>query len=85
MGKAQFVTDMDQVDHEKGIYKLLPQDELIAFLSHPLTASLYFRDWCSPFFSENTMDECLQMIANLGLVHPDVVTDTDRKVMKAMQ
>ena len=34
---------MDQVDHEKGIYKLLPQDELIAFLSHPLTASLYFR------------------------------------------
>ena len=77
MGKAQFVTDMDQVDHEKGIYKLLPQDELIAFLSHPLTASLYFRDWCLPFFSENTMDECLQMIANLGLVHPDLVTDTE--------
>lgn len=68
---------MDQVDHDKGIYKLLPQDELIAFLSHPLTASLYFRDWCLPFFCENTMDERLSMIANLGLVHADLVTDTE--------
>ena len=63
MGKAQFVTDMDQVDHDKGIYKLLRQDdELIAFLSHPLTASLYFCDWRLPFFCENTMDERLSIL-----------------------
>ena len=65
------------VSGEGHLQKLLPQDELIKFLCHPLTASLYFRNWCLPFFCEKTMDECLQMIANLGLLHGDPVTDTE--------
>ena len=50
MGKARFVLDENQVDHKQGIFLLIPQDELVPFLTHPLTASVFFSDWCLPFF-----------------------------------
>lgn len=77
MGKARFVTDPCEVDHEKGVFQLIPQDELVPFLSHPMTCSIFFREWCLPFFKENTIEECLAMILNPGTVDPAVVEDTD--------
>ena len=41
MGKGTFTPEEAKIDHANGIYKLIPQDELAAFLKHPLTASLY--------------------------------------------
>ena len=77
LGKATFTTDENLVDHAKGIYKLLSQDTLTFYLSHPITAALFLREWCVPFFKENTVDECLAMIQDLGSVHADLVADTD--------
>ena len=76
MGKATFVPDAAAVDHSQGIFKLIPQDELVPFLTHPLTASIYFREWCLPFFQENSIQECLQMILNPKSIHPDLERDT---------
>lgn len=77
MGKATFVVDPALVDHTKGIYLLIPQDELVPFLSHPLTSAIYFRDWCLPFFRENSLVDCVQMLSDLKAVHTDLERDTD--------
>ena len=76
MGKATFVPDAAAVDHSQSIFKLIPQDELVPFLTHPLTASIYFREWCFPFFEENDIQECLQMILNPKSIHPELETNT---------
>ncbi|CAE7597628.1 unnamed protein product, partial [Symbiodinium sp. CCMP2592] len=36
MGKVTFTMDNSQVNHSRGIYKLIPQDELTNFLSNPV-------------------------------------------------
>lgn len=77
MGKARFVLDDNQVDHERGVFRLIPQDELVPFLTHPAAASCFFRDWCLPFFQENSLDDCLKMILDLSNVHEDLVNDTN--------
>ena len=38
INKATFVPDAAAVDHSQGIFKLIPQDELVPFLTHSLTA-----------------------------------------------
>ncbi|CAL1171366.1 unnamed protein product [Cladocopium goreaui] len=77
MGKARFVLDDHAVNYEHGVFRLIPQDELVPFLTHPATASCFFRDWCLPFFQENSLDECLKMILDLSHVHEDLVNDTN--------
>ena len=77
MGKATFVAEPSLVDHSQGIYLLIPQDELVPFLSHPLTSAIYFRDWCLPFFLENPIADCLHMLADLRSAHADIERDTD--------
>lgn len=77
MGKCTFVTNADDVNHDKGVYLLIPQDELVSFLKHPLTASLYFKEWCLPFFLENSMEECLMRIHDLKSIHHHLAEDTE--------
>jgi len=62
MGKARFVLNDTEVDPARVVSPLIPQDELVPFLSHPLAASIFFCEWCLPFFQENTIEECLGMI-----------------------
>ena len=76
LGKGVFTSDETRVDPAKGIFKLIPQDELTAFLSHPVTAAIYFREWCLPFFLENSLLDSLGMINDLGSVSPDLENDT---------
>ena len=76
MGKASFTTKAEEVNHDQGIFRYIPQDELVTFLSHPVTAAVYLRDWCIPFFRDNSIQDCLNMINDLASVHPDVERDT---------
>ena len=76
MGKASFTTKAEEVNHDQGIFRYIPQDELVPFLSHPVTAAIYLRDWCIPFFRDNPIQDCLNMINDLASVHPDVERDT---------
>ena len=76
MGKASFTTKPEEVSHDQGIFRYIPQDELVTFLSHPVTAAIYLRDWCIPFFRDNPIQDCLNMINDLASVHPDVERDT---------
>ena len=76
LGKGVFTSDDDQVDPAKGVFKLIAQDELSAFLSHPVTAAIYFREWCLPFFKENTLQDSLAMINNLASVSKLLEIDT---------
>ena len=46
LGKATFTPDESVVNQTKGIYKLIPEDTLTFYLSHPVTAALYLREWC---------------------------------------
>ena len=62
MGRATWTGDKDAVDHNNGVYQLIPQEELQPFLSHPVTAALYLREWCIPFFKQTSLQECLRMI-----------------------
>ena len=62
MGKARFVLNDTEVDPARVVSPLIPQDELVPFLSHLLAASIFFCEWCLPFFQENTIEECLGMI-----------------------
>ena len=62
MGKARLVLNDTEVDPARVVSPLIPQDELVPFLSHPLAASIFFCEWCLPFFQENTIEECLGMI-----------------------
>ena len=74
MGK--YSTKDKEVDHTAGVFRYIPQDELVAFLSHPVTAAIYLSDWCIPLIRENSIEECLNMINDLPPVHPDVERDT---------
>ncbi|CAE7371257.1 unnamed protein product, partial [Symbiodinium necroappetens] len=76
LGKGSFTSDYARVDPLNGIFKLIPQDELSAFLSHPVTAAIYFRDWCLPFFQENSLQDSLTLINNLGSVSDLLEADT---------
>ena len=76
MGKGRFVVDPAEVDVENGIFLLIPQDELAAFLSSPITAAIYLREYCVPFFKETSLEEALQMINDVGSIHPDLQRDT---------
>ena len=76
LGKGSFTSDYARVDPANGIFKLIPQDELSAFLSHPVTAAIYFRDWCLPFFQENSLQDSLTLINNLGSVSDLLEADT---------
>ena len=77
MGKGVFISDDTAVDHAKGVFRLIPQDELTALLAHPVTAAIYLREYCIPFFQETSLTECLHMIHDLSSVHPDLARDTD--------
>ena len=77
MGKVTFTMDDNQVDHSRGIYKLIPQDELTSFLSNPITAAVYLREYCIPFFKENSEQDIMTMTNDPGTVHEDVVRDTN--------
>ena len=76
LGKGVFTSDDARIDPAQGIFKLIPQDELSTFLSHPVTAAIYFRDWCLKFFSENSLQDSLGMINNLGSVSDLLELDT---------
>lgn len=65
------------MDHAAGVYALIPEDDFKAFLSDPLTASIYFRDWCWPYFRQNPVSECVQMIGNLSSIHEDLAADME--------
>ena len=76
MGNATYTPNPKDVDHEKGIYLLLPQDELTSFLRHPVTAALYLREWCLPFFQENSVADCLNMLHDLKCIDDRLDMDT---------
>ena len=76
MGKATYTTRDELVNPKEGTFRYIPQDELKSFLSHPVTAAIFLRDWCIPFFQDNSIQECLDMINDLEAVHPDVERDT---------
>ena len=77
MGKGVFTSDDTAVDHAKGVFRLIPQDELTALLAHPVTVAIYLREYCISFFQETSLTECLHMIHDLSSVHPDLARDTD--------
>ena len=77
MGKATWTGDPASVNPSEGVYLLLPQDDLVDFLSHPVTAALYLREWCIPFFLETTVREGLEMINHLDKVDPVLAKDTE--------
>ncbi|CAE7706700.1 unnamed protein product [Symbiodinium sp. CCMP2592] len=76
MGKGKLVSDVNEVDTDNGVFLLIPQDELSAFLSHEITAALFLREYCIPFFQETSLAESLRMINDLAGVHADLVRDT---------
>ena len=76
MGKATYTTRDELVNPKEGTFRYIPQDELKSFLSHPVTAAIFLRDWCIPCFQDNSTQECLDMINDLEAVHPDVERDT---------
>ncbi|CAE7726165.1 unnamed protein product [Symbiodinium sp. CCMP2592] len=76
MGKGKFTAAENEVDPEKGVFLLLSQEELSSLLSHEVTAALYLREYCIPFFQETSLEEALNMINNLGEVHADLLSDT---------
>ncbi|CAE7285930.1 unnamed protein product [Symbiodinium microadriaticum] len=76
MGNATYTPNPKDVDHEKGIYLLLPQDELTSVLRHPVTAALYLREWCLPFFQENSVADCLNMLHDLKSIDDRLDMDT---------
>ena len=77
LGKATWTGDPAAVNPSEGVYLLLPQDDLVDFLSHPVTAALYLREWCIPFFLETTVREGLEMINHLDKVDPALAKDTE--------
>ncbi|CAE7447303.1 unnamed protein product, partial [Symbiodinium sp. CCMP2456] len=56
---------------------IIEEDELTTLLAHPVTAAIYLREYCIPFFQETSLTECLHMIHDLSSVHPDLARDTD--------
>ena len=64
------------VNPKEGTFRYIPQCELKSFLSHPVKAAIFLRDWCIPFFQDNSIQECLDMINDLEGVHPNVERDT---------
>lgn len=74
--------DPEQVDENAGVFMIIPQDELSALLSHPLTSTLYLREWNVPFFREHSGRECARMIYDLRSVDPELVADTDWLAMR---
>ena len=76
VGKGTLVHDEDQVDRSAGRFLYIPQDELVGFLSDPLTASLYFKLYCIPFFKKYSVTQCKNMVNNLSLIDPQLETDT---------
>ena len=71
-----FTTDETAVCHDRGIFKLIPQDELTAVLSHPMMAALYLREWCIPCFKQESLHDCMTMINDLRSVHIELDADT---------
>lgn len=76
MGTATFTANPEEVNHDNGIYLLIPQDELKNFLLDPLTSSVYFRDWCLPLFRENSLPECLRCLSDLAHIDSQLEEDT---------
>ncbi|CAE8711070.1 unnamed protein product, partial [Polarella glacialis] len=58
MGKAKRTPNQADVDEASSVFMLVPQ-ELTTFLSHPVTSAMYSKDWCIPFFKENSLEDCL--------------------------
>ena len=77
MGRATWTGDKDAVDHNNGVYQLIPQEELQQFLSHPVTTALYLREWCIPFFKQTSQQECLRMINYLEDMDSSLAQDRD--------
>ena len=75
-GTSTYTLNPNEVDHDRGIYLLIPQEELASDLRHPVTASLYLRDWCLPFFRENPVGECLTMLHDLRSISDKLEMDT---------
>ncbi|CAE7791620.1 unnamed protein product [Symbiodinium sp. CCMP2592] len=76
MGNATYTPNPAEVDHKNGLYLLIPQDELTSFLRHPVTAALYLREWCLPFFQENSLADCLKMLHDLKSIDDRLEADT---------
>ena len=76
MGNATYTPNPNEVDHKNGVYLLIPQDELTSFLRHPVTAALYLREWCLPFFQENSLADCLKMLHDLKSIDARLEADT---------
>jgi hypothetical protein len=53
MGRAKFVTDFAEVNHEAGLFKNIVREKLIDFLKDPVVWSLMFNDYILPFGKEN--------------------------------
>ena len=77
MSKATLTLDASLVDEDAGIFLLIPQDELAAFLRHPVTSTIYLRDWCLPFFQDHSVEECLALVSNLGALDESLLRDTE--------
>ena len=48
--KATFTTRDEEVEPDAGILRYIPHDDLVSFLTHPIIAAVYLRDWCIPFY-----------------------------------
>ncbi|CAE8688578.1 unnamed protein product, partial [Polarella glacialis] len=77
MGKAKLTPKRADVDEASGVFMLVPQEELTTFLSHPIASAMYLKDWCIPFFKENSVEDCLRMVNDPGTVDPMIARDTD--------
>ena len=81
-GQSSLTGDPAAVNHEEGVCLLQAQDDLVDFLSHPVTAALYLRKWCITFCRETCLDKAFHMINHLGTVHKKLVEDTEGRALR---
>ena len=76
IGKGTLVHNPEEVNHEEGMFLYIPQDELEEFLSDKVTASLFFKYYCMPFFKKYSLDDCKKMVNNLDSIDNQLELDT---------
>ena len=63
---------------------MIPQADMMEFLSNPLTGALYIRYFCVPIFKELSIDYCKQVAANPGLIKNSTFTQDTQKLAREM-
>ncbi|CAK0861635.1 unnamed protein product, partial [Prorocentrum cordatum] len=75
MGKATFVHSDDDVCHEEGRFKKIPQDTLDEFLSRPWVVARFLHKYLRPFARNYTPNESLVMLDDIKSLSTEMHRD----------